>query len=75
MKTNITSLMTLIAEEERNFNSKSYTLITSAMNTTVEELDGRKNIIEDNKESFDVDLSEIEKSSKEITKLKQFILN
>lgn len=75
MKTNITSLMTLIAEEERNFNSKSYTLITYAMNTTVEELDGRKNIIEDNKESFDVDLSEIEKSSKEITKLKSILYN
>ena len=55
MKTNIQSLMNLISEEEKYLNKKTYTIISYALNTTVEELDGRINVIEDNKETFDLD--------------------
>lgn len=70
MKTNITALMNLIKEEEKNFNNLSYTIRNYSINTSVEELDGRINIIEDNKEAFDSNLKEIEESAKELSKLK-----
>lgn len=70
MKTNISALMSLIAEKERYLNSKIYTIKGYAINTSVEELDGRVNLIEDNKETFDLDLKEIESCVKELSKLK-----
>lgn len=73
MKTNISALMNLISEEERSLNSISYTIKGYAINTSVEELDGRINIIEDNKESFDLDLKEIERMTKELSNLKRVL--
>lgn len=73
MKTNIAALMSLISEEERYLNSRSYTIKGYAINTSVEELDGRINIIEDNKEAFDLDLKEIERIAKELSKLKRVL--
>lgn len=73
MKTNISSLMSLISEEERCLSSRSYTIRGYAINTSVEELDGRINVIEDNKESFDLDLKEIERSAKELSRLKTIL--
>lgn len=73
MKTNISTLMNLISEEEKNLNNLSYTIREYAINTSVEELDGRINIIEDNKEAFDLDLEEIEKSAKELSRLKTIL--
>ena len=73
MKTNISALMNLISEEERNLNNISYTIKGYAINTSVEELDGRINIIEDNKESFDLDLKEIERMTKELSNLKRVL--
>lgn len=73
MKTNISTLMNLISEEEKNLNNLSYTIREYAINTSVEELDGRINIIEDNKEAFDLDLEEIEKSTKELSRLKTIL--
>ena len=70
MKTNISTLMNLISEEERCLNSRSYTIKGYAVNTSVEELDGRINTIEDNKESFDLDLETIEKNINELSRLK-----
>ncbi|MBQ8534861.1 MAG: hypothetical protein IJ463_04170 [Bacilli bacterium] len=73
MKTNIQSLMNLISEEEKYLNKKTYTIISYALNTTVEELDGRINVIEDNKEMFNLDYQEIEKSIKNLSKLKSVL--
>ena len=73
MNTNISTLMNLISEEEKNLNNLSYTIREYAINTSVEELDGRINIIEDNKEAFDLDLEEIEKSAKELSRLKTIL--
>ena len=73
MKTNISALMSLIAEEERCLNSRTYNLKGYAINTTVEELDGRINIIEDNKEAFDQYFNEIEKGTKELSRLKAIL--
>ena len=73
MKTNISSLMNLISEEERNLNNISYTIKGYAINTSVEELDGRINVVEDNKEAFELDLREIEKSTNELSRLKAIL--
>lgn len=73
MKTNISALMSLITEEERNLNSVCYTIREYAINTSVEELDGRINIIEDNKEAFDFDLKEMETSTNKLSRLKTIL--
>lgn len=73
MKINISSLMNLIAEEEKNLNSKNCSINAYAINQSIEELDGRVNIIENNKETFDLTLKEIEKSVKELSRLKTIL--
>lgn len=73
MKTNISALMSLISEEERYLNSRTYSIKGYAMNTSVEELDGRINVVEDNKESFDQYFDEIEKGTKELSRLKTIL--
>ena len=73
MKTNISALMSLISEEERYLNSRSYTIKGYAINTSVEELDGRINVVEDNKEAFNLDLKEIERSANELSRLKAIL--
>ncbi len=73
MKTNISALMNLISEEEKNINNIGYTINEYAINTSVEELDGRLNVIEDNKEAFDLDLDGIEKSVLELSRLKTIL--
>lgn len=73
MKINLSALMSLISEEERYLNSRSYTIKGYAINTSVEELDGRINVVEDNKETFDLDLNEIERSANELSRLKAIL--
>ena len=59
MKMNISALMNLISEDEKKLNSKISTIKGLALSTSTEELDGRLNIIEDNKIIFTSDLNEI----------------
>ena len=73
MKTNISTLMNLISEKERNLNNKTFIIKNLAINTSVEELDGRVNIIEDNKIDFDCNLSEIESYISELSKFKAIL--
>lgn len=73
MKTNITALMNLISKEEKNLNNIIYSINGHAINTSAQELDGKVTIIEDNKEAFDFDLKEIERSTKELSRLKAIL--
>ena len=68
MKTNISAIMNLITEEEKYLNSRMYTIKGYAINTSVEELDGRINVVEDNKEEV-VDLMKHD-CDKELSRLK-----
>ena len=45
MKTNIQALMNLISEMEKNLNNLTYVIDGYAINTSVQELDGKINII------------------------------
>ena len=73
MKINLTALMNLISEYEKNFTVNIYNIRQYTFNTSTEELDGKVNIIEDNKEDFNYCLNQIEKSYKELSKLKTIL--
>lgn len=73
MKTNISALMNLISEEEKYLNNRAYNIRGLALNTSVQELDGRVNIIEDNKETFDLELKGLEESIKKLSELKTIL--
>ena len=73
MKINISTLMNLISEVEKNLSSKIYSIEDYALNISIEELDGKVNLVEDNKEIFNLNLEEIEKASKELSKLKAIL--
>ena len=61
MKVNISTLMNLIKELEKNLNNTNCVIRTLAISTSVEELDGRTNVVEDNFESFNLKLKQMEK--------------
>lgn len=73
MKTNISALMNLIAEEEKNLNNISYVIKGLSTSTSVEELDGRVNIIEDNIEEFNLVLKEAEEGTKRLSNYKSIL--
>ena len=52
MKTNLTNLMNLVSDYERNLNQIESKLNRHVFTTTIEELDGKKNITEDYREDF-----------------------
>lgn len=70
MKTNLTALMNLISEEEKNLTISTANVRTYSLNTYIEELDGRKNVIEDYKEEFKYSLDNMEQTFKKLSKLK-----
>ena len=45
MKTNISALMNLISEVEKNLSSKIYSIEDYALNISIEELDGKVNLV------------------------------
>jgi len=65
--------MNLISEVEKNLSSKIYSIEDYALNISIEELDGKVNLVEDNKEIFNLNLEEIEKTSKELSRLKAIL--
>lgn len=70
MKINISALMNLISEEEKKYLSLNDSIRSHIFNTSIQELDGKINIIEDNKKDFQNELAELERLSKEISLLK-----
>lgn len=73
MKINLSSLMCLIDENERQYSSLFFALKKHVLNTSIQELNGTTNIVEDNKKDFQEELAEVERLSKEITKLKNIL--
>ena len=73
MKINLSSLMCLIDENERQYSSLFFALKKHVLNTSIQELNGNTNIVEDNKKDFQEELAEVERLSKEITKLKSIL--
>lgn len=73
MKTNLSNLMGILAEEERKFSSYAYELRELAYNTSTQELDGTINVIEDYKEDFTKKFEDYKETQKKITKIKAII--
>lgn len=73
MKINLSSLMGLINESETQYSSLLYSLKQHVFNSTIQELNGTTNIIEDNKNDFQEEMAEVERLSKEITKMKSIL--
>ena len=73
MKINLYSLMCLIDENERQYSSLFFALKKHVLNTSIQEFNGTTNIVEDNKKDFQEELAEVERLSKEITKLKSIL--
>lgn len=70
MKINITGLMNIIAEEERKFNSLANSLRTNIYSTSIQELNGTINVIEDYKEEYKLDFEAYSNTMNNISKLK-----
>lgn len=73
MKINLSSLMCLIDENEKQYSSLFFALKKHVLNTSIQELNGTTNIVEDNKKDFQEELTEVERLSKEISKLKSIL--
>ncbi len=73
MKINLSSLMCLIDESEKQYSSLFFSLKNHVFNTSIQELNGTTNIVEDNKKDFDEELSEVNKLSDKISKLKSIL--
>lgn len=73
MKINISGLMNIIAEEERKFNTLSNSLRTNIYSTSIQELNGTINVIDDYKDEFNEDLSDYSNTMKRISKLKAIL--
>lgn len=70
MKTNISELMNIIADEEKKFTNITSHIEEMIFNETIIELDGTANVIKDYKKDFDEALMEQENILKKISKLK-----
>ena len=73
MRTNIANLMSIIVEEERKFNDYSCDLKNYVYNTTIQELNGTTNVIEDYQDDFQNTMENYKKTQEKITKLKSII--
>ena len=73
MKINISGLMSIIAEEERKFNTLSNSLRTNIYSTSIQELNGTINVIDDYKDEFNRDLEDYSNTMERISKLKAIL--
>lgn len=73
MKTNLSSLMNVVAEEERKFSEYGCNVNEYAYNTSIQELDGKVNVIEDYTEDFKKTFEEYKNTQIKITKIKSII--
>ena len=73
MKINLSSLMCLIDENEKQYSSLFFALKKHVLNTSIQELNGTINVVDDNKKDFQEELAEVKRLSKEITKFKSIL--
>lgn len=73
MRINLSSLMSLIDESEKRYSSLFISLRKHVLTTSIQELNGTTNIVEDNKKDFDEELAEVNKLANEISKFKSIL--
>ena len=75
MKTNLSHLMSIVDEEEKNFSELLRSLKNHAYTSSTQELDGKVNITEDYQQDFAEEFLECKKSQQRITKMKAAIFS
>ena len=73
MKTNISNLMNIIADEEKKLLDLQTSIKNHLVNTTIMELTGKKNVTEDYKQEFDEEYQELEEKYQRIINLKNLL--
>lgn len=73
MRINLSSLMSLIDESEKRYSSLFISLRKHVLTTSIQELNGTTNIVEDNKKDFDEELTEVNKLANEISNFKSIL--
>lgn len=73
MKTNLSNLMNIVAEDERKFNEYAAELRQYVYNISIQELNGTVNVIEDYNEDFTRTFSEYKKLQVKIIKMKSVL--
>jgi len=73
MKTNLSNLMSIAAEEEKRFMEYNYQVKEHTHSTSTQELDGTITIIEDYKEDFEKEFEAFKKSQEKISKVKAIL--
>ena len=73
MKTNLSNLMNVVAEEERKFSEYGCNVNEYAYNTSIQELDGKVNVIEEYNKDFKKTFEEYKNTQIKITKIKSII--
>ena len=73
MKINISGLISLISEEERKFNAITSSLRTNIYSTSIQELNGTVNSIEDYQEEYQNDLEDLSSTMNRISNLKKVL--
>lgn len=73
MKTNISGLMNMINDQEEKINNLSESLLNHSTNISIQELNGKENIIENYKEEFNEEFLEYKKGIEKLTKLKSIL--
>lgn len=73
MKINISGLMSMISEYDKQINSLSYNVKKEVYNVSIQELNGTVNMIEENNAEFTRDMKELEETISKLTKLKTIL--
>lgn len=73
MKTNLSNLMSIVSDLEKDFSERAYDLKSMAYNTSIQELDGTVNVIEDCKEEYENSFKEFLSMQEKIVKIKSAI--
>ena len=73
MKTNLSNLMNIVSEKEKDFSDFGYELKGYAVNTSIQELTGTVTVMEDYKEDFEKAYKAYKETQEVITKLKAII--
>lgn len=73
MKTNLSNLMNIVAEDERKFSEYAAELRQYVYNISIQELNGNVNVIEDYNEDFTRAFSEYKKLQEKIIKMKSVL--
>ena len=73
MKINISGLMSMISEYDKQINSLSYNVKKEVYDVSIQELNGTVNMIEENNAEFTRDMKELEETISKLTKLKTIL--